>query len=413
MGFARSPLWDSRRGLAGFWLATDEPLDDALETHPSIWLSLALLGWDFPGPRKGLRLWALSPLQWSQALELRTRQPDSFAQWASHLAACGAWVGAPRALGPQLESSLALVEALAERGAPTFCADFFMDAPSIALASRGAGAVLDVERLGEQAVGALSERFSKAGKTALVRGVSTPEQARALAEHGAGPFLGFGLWARGAGPQAARLDPILEKALAALALTFSDADAFELEEAFHADPPLAYRLIHLANSAALGRPGARASSARQALMVLGRAQLAQWLCSIIAMPHGAKPDHGAARWALCARAKLCELLANASPKTQGLGSQAFACGVFSGLPALLDCAGETLQEACPLPEPLACAVSKGAGPLGSILALALACESPQGLGPRAVSQAQELGLDPAALDAPRLQAFNWACSQAS
>ena len=131
---------------------------------------------------------------------------------------------------------------------------------------------------------------------------------------------------------------------------------------------LSYRLLRYANSAAFNLPR-EISSIAQATVMLGQRRLRD-LATLLALTGMSDKPPELTRTVL-ARARLCASLA---PPGRGNADIAFTVGLFSGLDALMDRSLTDLLADLPLAEETRLAVLEQRGPLGQVLAAALALE---------------------------------------
>lgn len=131
---------------------------------------------------------------------------------------------------------------------------------------------------------------------------------------------------------------------------------------------LSYRLLRYANSAAFNLPR-EISSIAHATVMLGQRRLRD-LATLLALAGMSDKPPELTRTVL-ARARLCASLA---PPGRGNADTAFTVGLFSGLDALMDRPLTDLLADLPLAEETRLAVLEQRGPLGQVLAAALALE---------------------------------------
>jgi EAL and modified HD-GYP domain-containing signal transduction protein len=151
------------------------------------------------------------------------------------------------------------------------------------------------------------------------------------------------------------------------------ADEFnldELEDVLRTDPALAYRVLRLANSAGIGLRG-QVTSVRQALVLVGPANLRGWLV-VMALADMGATDNDRLGWALT-RARMCELLTEHVVGAKA--DQAFLAGLLSSLVELLGTDVEELVSHVGATKELSAALIQGTGPLGVILGTVVEYES--------------------------------------
>lgn len=170
-------------------------------------------------------------------------------------------------------------------------------------------------------------------------------------------------------------DPAREAALEVLALVLGGASERELERALKRHPDLIIGLLRLVNSAAAGltRP---IGSLREALLYLGRDPLRLWLQLLAYVGAGAQdPGGDPLLQTAAARARAMEILARRAGRA---GERAFLVGLVSLLDAATGVPRSELFERLSLDAEIRAALETEAGPLGALLALAVALERADG-----------------------------------
>ncbi|WP_033340336.1 EAL and HDOD domain-containing protein [Catenuloplanes japonicus] len=127
------------------------------------------------------------------------------------------------------------------------------------------------------------------------------------------------------------------------------------------DPALALRVLRASNSAAAGASH-RVSSVRQAVVLLGLAQIRRW-AMIMALGDAVEASDEQLTTALL-RARFCESLAegmHASPDA------AFTAGLISGVAEVLGLTPGMLADRLPLSDDVLAALTHGTGALGDVL----------------------------------------------
>lgn len=149
-------------------------------------------------------------------------------------------------------------------------------------------------------------------------------------------------------------------------LSEPDVRTDDVVTALHADPSLAIKVLQAANSAAAGlvrRPG----SVREAVVHVGLQRLQAWATLIGLAAEGNRVPLGTA----LRRARMCQLLADSS----ALEASAFLTGLLSGLTGALEVSTDVLLTQVPVAAPVSAALLGQQGPLGAVLAIALAYEA--------------------------------------
>jgi EAL and modified HD-GYP domain-containing signal transduction protein len=183
-----------------------------------------------------------------------------------------------------------------------------------------------------------------------------------------------------------------------------DAPDIELENAFRSDVSLSYKLLRMANSAALGSSGIR--SIGHAIRLIGREPLYRWLALLLVSSSvkGGGIDAELVQTALV-RARLCELIAETTGRRAIAGSL-FLVGLFSLLDALLGQPMEEVLSQMVLNNSVADALLHREGPLAPTLDLVEAYEA--GQWEDVAFRARAAGMDTEVLPELYLQALTWA-----
>jgi EAL and modified HD-GYP domain-containing signal transduction protein len=145
------------------------------------------------------------------------------------------------------------------------------------------------------------------------------------------------------------------------ALSSPDADLEDILSIIAGDPALSMRVLRASNSAAAGSPS-RVSSVRQAVVLVGLAQIRQW-AMLMVIDDVAEATEDQMVTAL-ARARLCENLAEALAAPV---DAAFMAGLITGVAALLNLSHATMAEQLPLSPHVTAALVHGSGPIGQVL----------------------------------------------
>ena len=181
----------------------------------------------------------------------------------------------------------------------------------------------------------------------------------------------------------------------------SDAETREIEEVFRHEPTLAYSLLRLVNSAAIGN-GRRIDNFAQAILLLGRRQLRRWLNLILfsSQKEDARSAMLLARVAL--RARTLEQLAKAAGYDKEAQERAFMVGMFSLLGVLFGMPLQAVLQPLKLDPELSRALLLRQGEIGRLLTAveALECGDPtQALALMEAMQAEPVDLDVLSIDA--------------
>jgi c-di-GMP phosphodiesterase len=149
----------------------------------------------------------------------------------------------------------------------------------------------------------------------------------------------------------------------------AEVSTAELESIIACEPGLAYRLLRLSNSPAVGvsRP---VTSLRDALVLLGRHTVKN--LALVAMIHGVDGKTSELAGTAIVRAKMCEELAARIAPTSA--PAAFLVGLLSVLDALFDAPIAGLVDQLALSDEIATALVDHVGQLGELLDVAIAYE---------------------------------------
>jgi c-di-GMP-related signal transduction protein len=153
------------------------------------------------------------------------------------------------------------------------------------------------------------------------------------------------------------------------ALTEVDTDLEQVLSIIATDPALSLRVLRVSNSAASGSPS-RVSSVRQAVVLIGLANIRQWAMLMVIDDVAEATDEQMI--IALTRARLCESVAGsvgAPPEV------AFMAGLIVGVAELLNLTPAAMAQQIPLTTDVAAALVDGAGPLGEVLRIVAAYES--------------------------------------
>lgn len=179
-----------------------------------------------------------------------------------------------------------------------------------------------------------------------------------------------------------------------------EMDFVRIESLFKQDVALAYRLLRYINSAHFGLRYP-VSNIRQALLLLGEAELRKWV-SLVAMAALAddKPEELYVQAII--RARFCEALGAAA----GGENRGFLLGMFSLIDAMLDRPIVEVLEELPIDDEIKAALTGGDSPLRGIYDAALAYE--QGEWVVVHGYASALGVTPEIVAGMYHEAVLWA-----
>jgi c-di-GMP phosphodiesterase len=231
---------------------------------------------------------------------------------------------------------------------------------------------LDIRELGVAGIAEHVRLLSDFDVTIVAEKVETAEERDACLALGIELYQGYFFEK----PRLVRGRPAPHAALQGLrnATSLSSSATFEeVEQVVRLDPGLSVRVLRYINSAAVSLRS-RVSSLRHALMLVGANTVRQWLLLVFMGDLGS--GRPAVLTAALVRAKLCESLA----KDAGARAveSAFIVGLLSVCDALLDTPLEDVIPTLPLTEEVRDAIVRKEGPLGQVLATAIALQHGEG-----------------------------------
>jgi EAL and modified HD-GYP domain-containing signal transduction protein len=153
------------------------------------------------------------------------------------------------------------------------------------------------------------------------------------------------------------------------ALSAPDTNLETILSIIAADPALTLRVLRASNSAAAGAH-ARVSSVRQAVVLIGLAQVRQW-AMLMVIDDVAEATEDQMVTALT-RARLAE---NVARSVGAPPDAAFMAGLISGVAALLGSTSAAMAAQLPLSPEVTAALLLGAGPIGHVLKVVDAYET--------------------------------------
>lgn len=178
----------------------------------------------------------------------------------------------------------------------------------------------------------------------------------------------------------------------------------ELEDAFRADPALSYKLLRMANAAALGGRGIE--SIHHAIRLVGRETLHRWLALLLVSSVAGRGDTTAELMqGAVQRARLCELIAETTGRGAAAGPH-FMVGLFSRIDALLGLPMDEILTRVELAPEIREALLHRDGPYAEPLTLAEAYEGGRW---HAVSErSARVGVAESEMPALYVQSLTWA-----
>ena len=226
---------------------------------------------------------------------------------------------------------------------------------------------LDVLALGE-GLSAEFDRVSQYCSTVLAEKVETIEELELCRAMGFKLFQGY-LLSRPQILSGRTLSPTRATSLRLVRqLCSSDVDSKEVENTIESSPALSIRFLRAAGvgaAAGLRRP---ISSIREGAILLGQRRMRSWATIMVLEDSG---DVSAAQLeSSLTRARLCERLAEITQPRRS--ASAFTLGMLSSMEALMQVSKEQILETVTVTDELASAMLNFDGPLGGILADAVA-----------------------------------------
>lgn len=245
-------------------------------------------------------------------------------------------------------------------------------------------------------------RYRARGLTVLAERIETPQVYEACRRAGFELFQGY-YFARPELVKGQRVSPqVAVLAEAINRLGDEDFAVRDLEQVFHADPTLTFKLLRIANSAANGSGGVE--SVRKAIALVGRSALRRWLVVLLAAsgPQARGEDAERFRVAL-ERARFSELIAERIDRRRG--PAAFLAGLLSMLDVVLGVPLDEILGMVNVSDEVRIALMDRLGPLAGPLLLAEYAEL--GLWEAVAEQAAQLGVAPGVVQQTVLEAVRW------
>lgn len=150
------------------------------------------------------------------------------------------------------------------------------------------------------------------------------------------------------------------------------AELEEIAEHIRLDPMISYRILRVANSAAVGATR-DITSIKDATLIIGREALYRWLVLLLCVTAPATPGQQALLEYALARARLMELLADQDAEVSSRQAL-FLTGMFSLLDLMLKVPMDALLSQVKMPLEVRDAIVDRTGPCAPALQLAEACE---------------------------------------
>ena len=183
----------------------------------------------------------------------------------------------------------------------------------------------------------------------------------------------------------------------------AELDYDKLEQIFRRDVALSFKLLKFINSSFFGFKN-KISSVKQALVLMGHKEILKWI-SLLALQNIAQEKPSELVVLSLVRARFLELMAFQVGWTKR-SNQAFLCGLFSMVDAMLDRPMADILKELPLEDDIVTALLRGENDLGQLSRMWLHYEKAE--WDEFSSAAQALGIEEK--DVPELyrQALSWA-----
>jgi EAL and modified HD-GYP domain-containing signal transduction protein len=259
-------------------------------------------------------------------------------------------------------------------------------------------------------LGTLVSRFKDANKLLVAEKVETIEQFRNCADLGFDYYQGH-YFAKPVILSGKKLTSSQASILQLLALIVRDAENAALEHRIKKEASLFLSLLRLVNTPAMG-VSKSISSISEALLVLGRRQLRQWLQIQLYMgPQNEAATASPLLLLATTRGKFLELVARKlKPANKNIADTAFTVGTMSLLDTLFSQPMTIILEQIILGKEVREALLHRTGFYGNLLKLAEYVEKPGEAGSLLAALLMELNLPSDSIYPLQLEAFEWSNS---
>ncbi|PTR16423.1 EAL and modified HD-GYP domain-containing signal transduction protein [Nitrosospira sp. Nsp2] len=256
----------------------------------------------------------------------------------------------------------------------------------------------------------LTSQFKEANKLLVAEKVETIEQFRNCAELGFDYFQGY-YFAKPVILSGKKLTSSQAAILQLMALVVRDAENAVIEHRIKKEASLFLSLLRLVNTPAMG-VAKNINSISEALLVLGRRQLRQWLQIQLYMGPDTDPASASPLLLLATtRGKFLELAARKlKPANKSIADTAFTVGTMSLLDTLFSQPMTTILEQIILGKEVREALLHRTGFYGDLLKLSEYVEKPGEASQLLPPLLLELNLPSESLYALQLEAFEWSNS---
>ncbi|WP_020656349.1 EAL and HDOD domain-containing protein [Massilia niastensis] len=264
---------------------------------------------------------------------------------------------------------------------------------------------VDVKGVSREELARLAASLKCTGKKLLAEKVETQEEFRLCMELGFDYFQGY-YFARPVILSGKKITPSELAILRLLELVNSDAGSEAIEMAVKRDALISLNLLRLVNSHAASGP--RIESLGQALVQLGRRQLARWLQILLYTSAGARGDLESPLLLLAStRGKLLELMTqHVRPGDSASADLAFTVGIMSLADALFSVPMQDILDKVEIAAEVRAALLEREGDFGTMLRIAEMLETAES-GRKFSAALKKLGLGVAQIREIELSAFNW------
>jgi EAL and modified HD-GYP domain-containing signal transduction protein len=237
------------------------------------------------------------------------------------------------------------------------------------------GFVVDVDTINPFVLEQILGVSEQTGRPVIARHIEDPDQWDELRELGiAATSASPALLGMLAGPVSVDADQVQAYRVISL-LTDETTSVDELNDAVRTNVDLSLRILRLVNSASAG-PRREISSVREAIVLVGRQRLREWVFLTTTQRLGAMAQESATT--ALVRARFCEALApQLAPRHS---EEAFLAGLLSGVADHLGADRRLLVDQLPLTPATRSLLESSTGPLAELIELSRSCESKAATG---------------------------------
>ena len=266
---------------------------------------------------------------------------------------------------------------------------------------------VDVRAAPTGALPGLASHLRQAGKKLVAEKVETVAHYKSSLDLGFDYFQGFH-FATPSVLGGRKLSPSQMAMLELMGMLATEADNADIEKTLKRDAPLALNLLRVVNTPAVGT-GRRIESLHQALLILGRRQLARWLQILLFAEPATRGQGGSPLLTLATtRARLMELLAQRlRPGQRGVADVAFTVGIMSLMDVLFGIPMADLIEQIHVADEVSGALLKRSGFFGELLRLTEHIEQMDPADGSVMPVLGELAIGGDDLGELEMEAFEW------